>query len=230
MSSKKEDILELKEELVFLCEGKADQNFLRKLTKKRDGFPEFDTLDPDKFYSNNQFDRMLTALKGNAIAFSKIKGVLIVADSGNDPQKTFEEICKQIKKAGGFGVPSAPLEIAQTEKHPAIAVMLLPDEKNPGGLETLCVKEILSKKFWVKNCLESFLQCDKIQVHTWSPEKQDKSRYHCLVAALNESDPSKAVSSAFKEPHPLIDVTSTCFDEIAKKLIDFCDSVNAITT
>jgi hypothetical protein len=61
-------------------------------------------------------------------------------------------------------------------------------------------------------------------------EKIDKARYHCLVAAINRDDPSKAVSYAFRQPgatnaKPLIDVRDPIFNDIARGVKEFCDAL-----
>jgi hypothetical protein len=217
--------LVLKEELVLCCEGEADQRFIRKLIDNR-GLRSFDMPFPTKqLHGNKAFGGMLEAIRGDKANFPRIKGVLIVADSADDPNRLFREICTQIRSAGGYGVPSRLLEIAVSADHPAIAVMTLPDEATPGALETLLVQEIEEKTTWVSACVDAFLRCDQIKAHSWPPEKRDKARFHSMIAALNRDDPGRAVSWAFKDPNPLIGVNATCFDGVAQRIRQFCISV-----
>lgn len=212
--------LRLTQEHVILCEGLADQNFLRKMQEHRNGMPAFDMLPPQEHFGSTNFDRMLVALRGDPTAFARLRGVLIVADSHDDPQQTFDQIKVQIERAGKYPVPNKLLEIApRTADHPAVCVMLLPDEGNPGGLETLCFRYLTRQPHdWIKGCIEAFLRCDRIEAHTWGSETLDKSRYECAVAATNRADPSKAVSYAFKDPGPLVVVTDPCFNDVERRL------------
>ena len=199
--------LKLEAELVLLCEGKADQEFFRKLMEKRSGFPKFDMPFPtDKLHGNGAFGGMLETIRGDMIGFPRIKGVLIVADSTDEPAVLFKSICSQIRAAGEYGVPSKLLEVAFAINHPAVAVMLLPDESTPGALETLLAQQIVDKAPWVTACVDQFLRCDKIDAHAWPAEKRDKARFHSMVAALHRDDPSKAASQAFRDPTPMIAV------------------------
>ena len=213
-------MVRLEHDVVLLCEGQADQNFLRKLTEKRGGFPEFDTLPPTAEHSGaTNFGRMLQALRGDRIGFSRIKRVVIVADSGSDPQTTFDSICLQISGVGGYPVPMRPSNVVvPNNDHPGVAIMLLPDDTSAGALETLCVRALDAKHSGVLECVSDFLQCGTITAHRWSPEKLDKSRYHCIVAACNHDDPSRTVSWAFRSPNPLVDLDDACFNNVVERL------------
>ena len=217
--------IELKHELVLLCEGLADQKFFRALMTVRKDFPPFDMLEPNNELSGaGGFQKMLVAIRGDRKGFSRIKGVLVVVDSASDPAQTFAAVRAQIA-AAGYPVPSAPLELAPAANgHPAIMVMLLPSEREQGGLETLCVRELSSRIPWVTECVDQFLKCGESTAHGWSPEKKDKARYHCMIAATNEDDPSRAVSYAFKTP-PVINVAADCFDAVEQRLRVFCAAV-----
>src|SRR5216683_5691835 len=135
----------LTHELTILCEGAADQNFLRKMVETRALFPPFNFLPTKEFYGSTNFGKMLLALKGDSHAFSRMKGVLVVADSHDDPMTTFVNIRTQIQAVGGYPVPQQLLDVApSTAGHPAVAVMLLPDEASPGALESLFIRAITS--------------------------------------------------------------------------------------
>lgn len=219
--------MELKEKLVVLSEGLADKNFLTTLMNKRKGYPAFDAPYPDtKLHGSSAFQKMLSAIRGDQKSFTQVRGVLIVADSAKTPRRTFTKIKQQIQAAGGYPVPNGPEVVAaRTTDHPSVAVMLLPDPNIGGGLESLCVEEILARKPWARNCVDRYLQCNQMLAHRWPPEKKDKARYHCLVAGLNQNDPSKAVSHAFEGSPPLIDVQSSVFDDVATRLNRLCTSL-----
>jgi hypothetical protein len=215
--------IELKHEVTILCEGTADQNFIKKLIEARGGFPPVDFLPPNEFHGSANFGTMLLALTGAGHAFTRIKGVLIVADSHDKPETTFAEI-----KARGFPEPQQPLQVAQcTAVYPAVAVMLIPDETTPGGLETLLARDLVERNKWIVPCVDAFLKCDQIKAHTWPPEKAGKARYHSIVAALNYDDPSRAASWAFRDP-PVVSIGAKCFDSVEKRIKDFCTEIGVL--
>lgn len=218
--------MKLEADFVLLCEGDADRQFFRKITERRAGLPRFDLPFPtDRLHGSGAFGGMLRALRGDRVGFARVQGILIMADSTDRPEASFRSVRDQILAAGGYGAPSKPLEPAVAAGHPAVAVMLLPDERSPGALETLLVQEIIDRAPWVRACVDRFLRCGKIEAHRWAAEKRDKARFHSIVAALNRDDPSRAASHAFRDPAPLINVEARCFDDVARRIADFCGAV-----
>lgn len=231
----------LKHEFVILCEGRADKAFFRKLIDKRNITPKFDVPFPEEpeelgdddkaLASVGAFANMLRALRANPATFARIKGVILIADSAIDPSTVFGEICAKIREAGQYGVPTKPYETVRSANgHPAVCVLLIPDDKHPGGLETLCLQHLRTKLPSVYNCAEKYLACDDIKALTWkSREKQDKARLQCMVAATNEDDPNKSLTYAFNDSSgPIISVLDFCFNEIEKDLRGFCAAVAAL--
>jgi hypothetical protein len=218
--------LTIEHDIVILCEGPADQNFIKKLIEVRGGFAPIDFLPPDQFYGHTNFDRMLIALKGTGLSFTRIKGILIVADSHDAPQTTFTNICNQIRRVPDFPVPTRLLDPAPaTPGHPSVAIMLLPDEQTPGALESLFAQEIVRMHPWVSACVDAFLSCDQIAAHVWPPEKQAKARYHSMVGALHYEDPSRSASTTFTSKPPVMSIAAPTFDSVEKRIKDFCKAV-----
>lgn len=222
--------VELKNEVIIICEGKADVNFFKKLIEKRSGLPKFDILPTptDQRGGVDAFEHWLKAIRGDRHGFSKLKGVLLVADSASDPTSTYNYVCGQIKNATGYAIPTKPDEVTPcVADYPQVSVMLIPNESTAGGLESLCVSEITNREPWISTCVNNFLSCGNIQALKWSPEKLDKARYHSMIAALNKDDPSRALSYAFNDPNPVISVENPCFDDVYNKLKNFCLAVDA---
>jgi hypothetical protein len=219
--------VELKEKLALLCEGAADKAFFTKLIEKRN-LPRFDIPFPtSKEFGKDAFDRMLHALRGDPAGFARIQGILIVADGGTMPARTFSNIQRQIKNAGGYSVPGQMFAPSTaTPGSPSIAIMLLPDDGSPGSLESLCEKALVGRKTWINRCVEQFLSCGRIEVLNWPPEKRAKARFHSVIAATYKRDPSRALSYAFKEPPaPMINVKSSAFNGVERRIRSFCVAV-----
>jgi hypothetical protein len=226
----------LTKELVLLCEGRADKAFFTTLLRERAGLPQFDIPFPESkaelddgkepLGGRDKFGEMLRAIRVS-LAFRNVRGILIVADSADRPAATFNHICDQIKKAPGYTVPDALLAVSErTDDSPSIAVMLIPDERNPGGIETLYTQEITQTRTWLSACVEIFLSCGEIEAHGWAVEKKDKARFHSMVAALLEHDPSRPASMIWKRGAPLLmDIQSQCFDDVANRMLTFAKAV-----
>jgi hypothetical protein len=172
------------------------------------------------------FDKMLSAVKGSGHPFLRIKGILIIADSHDNPKDTLRIILPQIR-GECYPTPTTLMEIApSTADYPAVAITLLPDDESPGSLETLFIQAILSGKPWLSACVTAYLTCDKIAALGWTPEKLDKARYHSMVAATHFDDPSRAAAYAFRDP-PVIEIENEAFRNIASRIKDFCVAVGA---
>src|SRR6266571_8440526 len=198
------DPVAIENEITILCEGAADQNFIRRLIAVRGGFPSIDFLPPHRFHGRDGFKDMLIAIKGTGVSFERLKGILIVADSHNKPQGTLKHIQKQIQAVPNFSVPAGLGTLsAATEGHPPIAIALLPDEETAGALESLFAKELEMLNPWITECVNAFLKCDQIKAHGWPAEKHAKARYHSMVAALHKADPSRSASTTFTNKPPV---------------------------
>jgi hypothetical protein len=214
--------------LAILSEGPADAAFLKQIALTRGKFPKFHFFPHTALYGDGAFGNMLKALKGNPRMFERLRGVLIVADSKDEPDATFKKIRNQIRKVDGYRVPDELLAIpAEPIEKPGVFVMLLPDEKTPGALESLYVESILQSADWRKKCLADYLACDKSDVASWSAEKQAKAQFHALVAACYGADPSRAASQVFRsKDDDLIDPKAKCFDDVERRLRAFCEAVS----
>jgi hypothetical protein len=226
----------LERDIVLLCEGYADQAFFRTLLKQRNTIPKFDVPFPEArkdlfnetepLHGKGSFGKMLKALRGDARSYSRLKGILIVADSGKCPDATFKEVCGKIKEAGGFDDPSEPMKpTAPVAGHPAVAVALIPDEIRCGSLETLCMEAIAIDRAWIMGCVTTYLSCGDIMALGWSPETRDKALLQCMIAAVNEGDPNKGLTYAFSGSPPIISVEQTCFDGVEERLKRFAVAV-----
>lgn len=215
--------IEINEPYLLLAEGSADKKLVQELTKVR-ALPHFSTL-PDKDYSGaGSFSNGLRAARGSGRAFAKLRGVLIVADSGSDPSVTLSSIQKQIGRVDGYPVPASLSTVARAPDFPALMVTLLPDDSTPGALETLYVRYILEHEPCLERCLDDFLRCSSIGAMSWTTEKRDKARFNALVAAWWRDDPSRAASWVFRDLK-MIDVRDPVFDDLTGRIDRFCQSV-----
>jgi len=222
----------LTKDFVILCEGAADRSFLNKLLEIRQ-INDFDLPDNDQLGKHEgwqSFGHKLSALAGDPSAYSRIKGVLVIADSSDSAENRFDEICQKIGSDGpfvanGFAKPLSSNVIAhQASGHPSISIMFIPPDR-AGSLESICADAILAECSWIAACLESYLSCDKIDVLNWGAEKRDKARLQCLIAALNKNDPNKSLRYLFSVKPPMINLESNIFDKIVKNIIDFRDDL-----
>src|SRR5262249_506429 len=126
---------------------------------------------------NTSFGPWLLALKPET-GYSKHAGILIASDNDSEPAKSFKAIQHQIASAGGYGVPNAPREIVPKQNNlPAVAVLMLPGDKEQGCLETLCLRAALSKRRKISRCIAAYLQC--VGTEDWTVSNLAKLRMRC---------------------------------------------------
>jgi len=209
--------------LVILCEGQGDQAFFVNLIRTR-SLPGFSVVFPsDKPEQGipggvDGFAGRLRALRAER-DFSKIEGLLVVADNDSRPEASFTRVQQQLTEAGGYPVPTQPLEVARGESGPWVVVMMLPWIGQPGNLETLCVKAMRGAWPEAAVCLEEFCRCTSTS--RWDLSKQSKMRLRAMISAVCESDPNTSLVYAWNRPQNLIPLNDAVFDEIAAYLSDF---------
>ena len=218
--------LEISSEWVCLCEGSADVNFLKKLIARKARIPPANFLDPARFHGRNDFGRMMNAMAGTGISFRKVKGIVIVADSHDDPSITFREVCKQLTAVPNCPVPEKIAMVSnRTDEFPPICILLLPDEETPGSLESLFVRAIVHENENLMGCVDTFLSCGDIDANAWPPEKKAKAQLHSIIAAFWKNEPNIAASQIFQRSQSLISISNTVFDRFESLLESFCAQV-----
>lgn len=232
---------EFETNLVLLTEGRADKAFIRALIRAQE-LPDFDCpwpvsveddhsgfLGANKLHGRDKFGGMLEVLDVflnlRPELCDRLRGVLIVTDARDDPDDSFRHVCDQIAILERFGVPTAPLDVALSKDgRPPIAVMLFPGDGR-GSLETICIEDMKTRKPIVFEAMQTYLSTDPIAALSWSTEKSDKARLHCMIAATNERDPTKSLQYAFSSDTPIIDAGADCFLPVSEKIKSFCRAV-----
>ena len=209
-------------ECVVICEGRADKIFLDRLFSSI-GVREYVTIpfheDDDGLYGVSNFGRMIEYVKmSNPAELEKVKLFLFVTDSANDPEKTFYSICSMLRK---LGLP-VPDKAGMLSKDVAGAqqtlVILLPEDSQPGCLETLYYRYLKTKYKNVDLCHESFISCLGIDQTEWNIEKKHKSLFHATVAATFKTDPSRSASTVFNKGC-LVNIEDATFKDLKIKIM-----------
>ena len=240
MVENSENPYEITHPLIMLCEGDSDYSFFKKLRQER-RISEFDTPflkhlkddEGNEIKGNSRFSDMLKFLAPRMkSSFSvSVKGVIIAVDCGDDWEKSFRNVARQIEKAEIEGQrlyprPEAPLApvAATVSGLPPLVIVMVPGEDKKGGLESLCVDVLREKHLETAKCLDQYLAClegNGVGIEKWTAEKQGKARVQCLIAATNRDEPNRAFTKLFKrnkKKPPLIDVSHPAFDTLAADL------------
>lgn len=208
---------------VVVCEGDADRAFVRALLEANN-IDGFDTPFPQQS-DQGGVDRFPNMLMSLAVHLDKLSGggVLIIADSKNDENKSFKAVCRKIKEANkkgflNYSVPATANAVVKptgTIDNPAVAVLMLPGWGDVGALETLCFRALAKKSAKIRACVEVYIKC--CGVDGWSDhEKMDKARLQAFIAGYNRDDPNKALKYALQKG--LIPMQDECFGRIIQFL------------
>lgn len=203
---------------LILCEGDADCNFLSHLLVDRKIF-DFDLIIPDVEGGGvTAFDRCLKALTGATSFDDVIRGVVLVADSNDDPGKRLDSL-KKVFANNGLPSPEKPFKKIATEKIKT-AIVMIPSATNPGNLESLLLEAAFDKHPEMNGCIEEFVKCSSLPLK-WKPNQQAKMKIHSLVAARCEGDPSSSVAYLWGKKENPVPIESKRFDFIADFLGSF---------
>jgi hypothetical protein len=225
---------QLTKKFVLICEGPADQIFFKNLFDRRKirnfDIPQHKNI--GGYYGWPSLGRTLRGLAGDPGGYAQLKGIVVIADSGDNITITFNRICRKLKEDGPFGTPSAfikpngPYQITrQPIGHPPISVMLIPESRS-GALETLCVESVLRQKVWLKGCVETYLSCKQLDALNWRAEKRDKAKMQCIIAGLYKKDPNKGLGHLFSVRPAIVNFRSTIFTPLVKQIQQFCMDAN----
>lgn len=211
--------------VVILSEGMADKNFIEKFVVRRMGenrccFP----FPNNAYYSSSMFNKMLSAIKGDGFGYSQLKGVIIIADSCDSPQNTFDDIVNKMREVVGFALPQSLGVVEKLQGVPSTCIQMLPANNKIGGLETLFNEDMAIRHKRIYDDANSFLSSAWIDQERWNAEKVGKAHYATLVAATHRDDPSRAAAHALRDP-PTVNLASNAFDHIESNLRRTIDDI-----
>jgi len=219
--------------VVFLCEGTHDAAFLSALLRTRGiatdpelpffrqsdrGFEQF----PEEAYGDGAFAAMLrnvaSDLDVDPLVTERLRGIVMVCDSGDHPTRTLTR-CKKAAKSAGFIAPATHgVWSGAAAGRPSVVILLIPAAGRPGGLETLCRDYLDAAHPKVAQCVTEFLSCIPPLQPPRTREKHDKAALACAVAALQRDEPALTLTRAFTGGRPLVDVLHETFTPFADAL------------
>lgn len=191
---------------IAICEGTADEETFRILTRKR-GIRNIEFVCADKDcggFGKNYFYAVLATLTTRR-DFENLKGIIIIQDSDDDPNIALREMKAQIRKANRgfeqnerFTIPLELLVPAFNDNRPPLLLATIPWIDKPGALETLILPSIEAKYPEVLECLNNYCQCSQ-KVNELSTSKQSKMRLASMVAAICKKDPTCAIQNMWNK-------------------------------
>ena len=205
----------------ILTEGETDDVFFARLIDVRHIGSNFTIFHrpKDEPTGVGAFSRRLVALKTETKR-QKIKSIIIVGDNDGNPAAAFHSIKQQVESVGGYNAPANPREISETGGLPAVSILMLPWDNEPGCLETLCLRAVNQKYEKEMRC--ATMQSECVGVGDWPIQKQSKMILRCLLSSVCKSEPNTPLTRAWSidsgRPGDIFPLTNPAFDSIAEFL------------
>jgi 5S rRNA maturation endonuclease (ribonuclease M5) len=196
----------IKKSNIILVEGKDDKIFFEELINFIKKDKEIQVIEYEG--KDNLKNRIKVLLK--TPDFSNVKNLIIVRDADENPQTAFQSVITILQNYN-FSIPSKPYEVV--EGNPNIGVILLPDENEPGNLESLCLKAFKNNK-QIYTCVENYIEC--LKNNGVYIKKLSKTKFYAFLSATEE--PEIKFSTFVKDPN-LLDFRHSAF----KKLLNFIE-------
>ena len=141
-----------------------------------------------------QFKTLFPEIKRTR-GFDRVSSLSIIHDADNDVQAAFQRICSTLSNNN----LNSPEEIASfVSGSPRVGVFIIPDGKNKGKLESLCLSTVESDG--MNKCIDSFMTCIGHELNSNSngykpPKDIYKARCRAFLSAMEEDTPKLGVAA-----------------------------------
>lgn len=215
---------------VILCEGPADESFIRKLvaTRKIRECSIRNATDHNPIGRSGGITRIGDTLKAfiGWSGFPSVRHILIVADNDESPRANFAVVQSQIRLAGadpslpnGFPIPTNSRTMIAGP--PSVTILMVPNDRDVGNLECLCYAAARSVSAVAAEVEDFALATGATQ---WSRlSRLGKMKLRSLLAASHEPDPCIGIGNVWKKKPSLIPLSHQSFDDIADQIQTFAN-------
>jgi hypothetical protein len=201
------------DKILIIVEGKTDSEIIENLIVKNNIFDK-DNLEFLFDHGINEVYKYVENLSTiNLITQNKVKRVLIIVDCDEeDPKNRFLRIInilnkqwKDLKKYNLSEVPTVPGVVSVEHNKVGVGVFILPDNRNKGCLETLCLKSF--ENINILSCLDDYVNCLSNKGVNFNHNKIAKIKVRNYINTIN---PDTYSAELIKETNFL----SSSFDEL----------------
>ena len=188
------DPLQIGSDLLLLHEGTADRKILGALMSHADiqGYQQIEVGGHSKLRALLKALVLTPHFQNPVPGFGHpVRAVAVVLDAETDARATFQSV-RDALVAAGLPTPGAAGEIAPGPLR--VGVFLLPDNRSPGKVETLCLESVRDDPAW--SCLDAFFSCVRDRGGVL-PDNMDKARAQAFLAT--RTNPALPVGLAAEE-------------------------------
>jgi len=171
----KKDLQKITKKRLLAVEGKDEVSFFNELFKHM-GME--DIVDVQEVGGKDQFKKKIPALK-TIPGYSNLEAIAIIRDADESVENTFKSVGGVLKESG-LQTPKNPGEFSQGT--PKVGVYIMPDNKNSGALETLCLRTVKDKK--EMDCVKQFIDYANRLENPPKEKDIDKAKVQAFLAIM----------------------------------------------
>ena len=175
---------EIQAEIQLLVEGSDDRHFFQAFARRL----SLDNIQVRDFGGVGELRRFLSGFVASP-GFGEVRSVGIVRDAEASAQSAFQSVQSSLRNAG-LAVPDRPRE--PKGDSPSVNVMILPDDRSSGMLETLLCETLVEDP--VNGCVDAFFDCVR-GLDSVDMRRPDKSRAHAYLSTKPEPQFSVGVAA-----------------------------------
>ena len=190
----KRDPLQIGSDLLLLHEGNADLKVLGALLRHASitGYQLIEVGGHSKLRALLKALVLTPHFKNPVPGFGHpVRAMAVVLDAETDAAATFQSVCDALV-AAGLPAPGAAGDI--TQGPPRVGLFLVPDNRSPGKIETLCLESVRDDPAW--SCLDVFFSCVRERGGVL-PTNMDKARAQAFLST--RANPALPVGLAADE-------------------------------
>jgi nucleoside diphosphate kinase len=205
---------------ILLVEGKDEKNFFKELLK----YLSIGNVQIESYEGKGNLKKFLQALSKDR-NFRNIKKMAFVRDADEDAKSAFHSIKDNIKDAvkelevyDSIAGWYSKLELSNNVisiNGIRLGIYIMPDNKNNGTLEDLCIEYIKSDP--VKDCVFEYIKCIeccfKKSGKTLNPKNKSKSMVYSYLSSKMLSSKKNAYSPSIgvAAQQDIFDFSNSCF-------------------
>lgn len=163
---------------VLLVEGHDAFQFFKALLRHMSLLDKIELSNTGGISDLRDYLETLVVIEG----FANIEALGIVRDAETSAESAFAALNRDLNNAG-LPTPAKPFEPA--EGKPQVSVFILPDNVQPGMLETLCLNSVSQEPAML--CTTQYFDCLK-QAQQSLPNNMAKARLHAFLASRPKPD------------------------------------------
>ena len=185
---KREKSKTINKEKILIVGGKDEENFLKALFRIPQLEPQLENIQILPIGGKNKLYEEMEALVRSE-NWRNVKSIGLIRDADKSAENAFKSITGVLKKRY-LSIPNSPGTFSkQTSKKgkPRIGIFIMPNGKDQGALESLCLSTVAEDNPEMIKCIDSFMKCNKdLDTGYEKPKNKDKARCRAFLSLMEE--------------------------------------------